>query len=122
MSMEDLQRLIKCFQEAQHLNDEALRLLDQGSPLEGLEGLFEAKAKVLADLAALDLKLLQGNDEPAALALAFQAQSRCARSETLLAEALGARRRLQNNVSQVTQAYSSKPVDNLGTKGLDLAS
>ncbi len=118
-----LRELAGAFQEALRLNERALERLEQGASLESLDELFAAKAEALARLEAFDLGSLKGSGGPVeALFEAQEAQSRCARSETRLAEALSQRRRLQKNVNQVTEAYGSKVVDKLGTKGLDLAS
>lgn len=120
--MSGLEALAETFRAAQAMNEEAITRLDQGVALEDLEALFRAKADLLMRLESIDLGALKGSGTASEVLFEAQAaQSRCAKSETRLAEALG-RRRTQKNVNQVTRAYGSKAVDKLGTKGLDLAS
>ena len=122
MSKASFEALVELFQSAQALNDAAIEKLDAGVDLEALEGLFEAKAELLEHLEDLDLTALNGvKTASAGLFEAQAAQSRCAKSETRLAEALG-RRRAQKNVNQVTKAYGKSFVDKLGINGLDLES
>lgn len=122
MSSEALRALAELFQAAQALNEEAILRLDQGAELSALDDLFKAKTDLLKRLEDFDLAALNASTAASEALLDAQvAQSRGARSETRLAEALS-RRRIQKNVNQVTKAYGSKVVDKLGTKGLDLAS
>lgn len=122
MSREALKRLLEAFQAAQKLNEAAITLLSEGAPLERLDPIFASKAEIMVQIEAVDLERLVAENTDPLLVDTLQVQAACARSETRLAEALAVRRKQQKNVNDVTEAYRSKVVDNLGIKGLDLES